>query len=47
MQFKKTLRNINLLNIVSAVTVVLFASYWLSPVLAAKIKYALPAQKTC
>jgi type II secretory pathway component PulC len=43
MLFKKILRNINLLNIVLTVTVVLFGSYWLSPLLAAKIKYALPA----
>ncbi len=45
MQFKKILRNINLLNVVLIVMAVLFAGYWLSPVLAAKIKYALPAAR--
>lgn len=45
MRFKKILTNINLLNIVLTVAVVLFAGYWLSPVLASKIKYALPAAR--
>lgn len=45
MQFKKILRNINLLNILLIVIAVSFAGYWLSPLLAAKIKYALPVAK--
>jgi hypothetical protein len=45
MLLKKILKNINLLNIVLVVMAVLFAGYWLSPMLAAKIKYALPAVK--
>jgi type II secretory pathway component PulC len=45
MRLKKILKNINLLNIILVVMAVLFAGYWLSPLLAAKIKYALPAVK--
>jgi FtsZ-interacting cell division protein ZipA len=45
MLLKKILKNINLLNIVLVVMAVLFAGYWLSPMLAAKMKYALPAVK--
>jgi hypothetical protein len=45
MKIKKILRNINLLNILLIVTAVSFAGYWLSPLLAAKIKYALPVAK--
>jgi hypothetical protein len=44
-RFKKILRNLNLLNIVLVAATVLFASYWLSPLMAAKIKYALPSVK--
>jgi type II secretory pathway component PulC len=45
MRLKKILRNVNLLNIVLIATGFLFAGYWLSPLLAAKIRYVLPGVK--
>jgi hypothetical protein len=45
MLLKKILRNINLLNIALVVTAVLFAGYWISPLMTTKIKFSLPAVK--